>query len=163
MDSPVSGVIHITVYRTPGICSVCQISHHLTGVSMKILIVDDHAVVRAGIRSLLASVADWSVVGEASDGAEAILKAKALNPDIVLMDISMPIMNGLEATDIIRREIPHTAVVIVSQNDPSLVRGQDGRSDVTAYVPKVDISRKLIPTLQRLAADRNARSSRARY
>jgi DNA-binding NarL/FixJ family response regulator len=124
---------------------------------VKILIVDDHAFVRTGIRLLLAARADWVVVGEAKDGVEAIFKAKELNPDIVVMDISMPRMDGFEATRVIRRDLPDTWVVIVSQNDPQLGREHARKADAMAYVAKVDIPTELVPTLRRLAADRDAR------
>ncbi|MFZ0322196.1 MAG: response regulator transcription factor, partial [Candidatus Sulfotelmatobacter sp.] len=74
--------------------------------SLSILVVDDHEVVRQGIRALLASRPGWSVCGEASDGVEAVEKAKRLCPDVVVMDVSMPRMDGIEATRIIRREVP---------------------------------------------------------
>jgi DNA-binding NarL/FixJ family response regulator len=71
---------------------------------VRFLIVDDHADTRSGIRSVLSTHVNWEICGEAVDGVEAVEKAKALRPDIILMDISMPRMNGLEATEIIRRK-----------------------------------------------------------
>jgi len=84
---------------------------------LRILIADDHEVVRRGLRSLLASRMDWEVCGEAADGVEAVEKAKNLRPEVVLMNISMPRMNGLDATRIIRRELPECKVIIVSMTD----------------------------------------------
>jgi len=69
--------------------------------SLRILIVDDHEIVRRGVRTLLSSRRDWVVCGEAEDGLEAVEKAKILRPDLVLMDIYMPRMDGVEATRII--------------------------------------------------------------
>ena len=83
------------------------------------LIVDDHTLVRDGIRALLALVADVEVVGEAANGKEAIEKVKELAPDVVLMDLAMPIMGGLEATRRIRREFPGTKVLALTQYDDS--------------------------------------------
>src|SRR5882724_13161263 len=80
--------------------------------SLRILLVDDHEPVRRGVRSLLSSHADWLVCGEAVDGLDAIEKAKALRPNVVLMDISMPRMNGLDATHILRRDMPGSKIVI---------------------------------------------------
>ena len=101
-------------------------------MSGQILIVDDHEFVRRGLRSLLSTHPQWAICGEAADGLEAVEKAKALRPDVVLMDISMPRMNGLEATRIIRKEVPESKVVIVSQIDPTVVHNQTIGIDATA-------------------------------
>ena len=86
---------------------------------IRVLIVDDHTLVRAGIRSLLALVADIEVVGEASDGKEALEKVRKLAPDVVLMDLAMPVMGGLEATRRIRREFQGIKVLALTQYDDS--------------------------------------------
>jgi len=86
---------------------------------IKVLIVDDHTLVRAGIRSLLALVEGIEVVGEASDGKEALLKIRHLMPDVVLMDLAMPVMGGLEATRRLRREFPGIKVLALTQYDDS--------------------------------------------
>ena len=86
---------------------------------IKVLIVDDHTLVRAGIRSLLALVSDIEVVGEASDGKEALSKVSDLKPDVVLMDLAMPVMGGLEATRRLRRDFPGIKVLALTQYDDS--------------------------------------------
>lgn len=86
---------------------------------IKVLIVDDHTLVRAGIRSLLTLVSDIEVVGEASDGKEALTRVKQLMPDVVLMDLAMPVMGGLEATRRLRREFPRIKVLALTQYDDS--------------------------------------------
>jgi len=86
---------------------------------IKVLIVDDHTLVRQGIRSLLALTADIEIVGEAADGRQAIEKVRQLAPDVVLMDLAMPKMGGLEATRRIRKEFPATKVIAVTQYDDS--------------------------------------------
>jgi len=91
---------------------------------VRILVVDDHEAVRNAIRSLLRSNDKWTICGEASDGVEAVEKAKTLRPNLVLMDISMPKMDGMDATRIIREEVPDARVIIISQNDPKLVSRQ---------------------------------------
>jgi DNA-binding NarL/FixJ family response regulator len=84
---------------------------------IKVLIVDDHAVVREGVRALLGLQDDIQVVGEAVDGQDAIDKVGKLMPGVVLMDIAMPIMNGLEATKQIMSRYPQTRVLILTQHD----------------------------------------------
>ena len=86
---------------------------------IRVLIVDDHTLVRDGIRALLALVSDIEVVGEAANGKEALEKVQELSPDVVLMDLSMPIMSGLEATRRIRKEFPKTRVLALTQYDDS--------------------------------------------
>lgn len=86
---------------------------------IRVLIADDHTLVRDGIRALLALAADIEVVGEASNGREALEKVKELAPDVVLMDLAMPIMGGLEATRRIRKKFPGTKVLALTQYDDS--------------------------------------------
>jgi len=99
---------------------------------IRVLVVDDHAILRDGIRSLLESQEDIIVVGEASDGSEAVELVGKLLPDIVLMDISMPKTNGLEATRSIKERFPQVNVLILTQHDnreyiaPALGAGASG-------------------------------------
>src|SRR5947209_10050712 len=83
---------------------------------IKLLLVDDHPVVRRGISSCLARQERLSIVGEAGDGIEAVRKAKELSPDIILMDIDMPHMNGLAVTEVLRKELPNIKVLILSMH-----------------------------------------------
>ena len=82
--------------------------------AIRILIADDHPLFRDGLRGLLDSVPDTDVVGEAANGKEAIAQAAALQPDVVLMDIKMPDMNGIEATREIVHTSPHVGVLVVT-------------------------------------------------
>ncbi len=84
---------------------------------LRILIVDDHGIVRAGVRSLLEGQPDIEVVGEAAGGEEAIEKALQLRPELVLMDIAMPGMNGIEATRRVKKELPDVSVLVLSMHD----------------------------------------------
>jgi PAS domain S-box-containing protein len=122
---------------------------------LRVLIVDDDEAVRRGIRSLLAKDKDCVVCGEAADGLEATELARQTRPDIVLMDISMPHMGGIEATRIIRMEVPESEVIMVSQNDPALVSKQAAEVKARGYVSKATLSRDLIPAIQKIVRRRN--------
>ena len=119
-------------------------------MGLQILLVDDQPSVRNGIRSLLGSRPDWTICGEASDGLEGIEKARALRPDVVLMDVSMPRMNGLDATRILRKELPGSKIVIVSQNDPMVVGIQAREVNASAHVAKQELFGTLLPVLDKL-------------
>ncbi|HEY7465223.1 MAG TPA: response regulator transcription factor [Dehalococcoidia bacterium] len=81
---------------------------------IRILVVDDHSVVRQGLRMFLGLDPDLEIIGEAADGAEAVKMAHLLNPDVVLMDMLMPVMDGIEATRTIRQELPDTEVIALT-------------------------------------------------
>ncbi|ALV27191.1 response regulator transcription factor [Pannonibacter sp. Q-1] len=108
---------------------------------VRVLLADDHELVRAGIRARLEGVAPFEIVGEATDGRMAVQLAETLRPDIILMDISMPGLNGLEATETIRRKHPMISVLVLSIYDnPEYVRGVM-QSGARGYLLK-DISAK---------------------
>src|SRR6266849_1977495 len=86
----------------------------MPGEALRILLVDDHPLVRNGLRALLASVPDMTVVGEASNGEEAIAQAAELQPDIILMDLHMPGLNGIEATRRIVQVHPHIGILVLT-------------------------------------------------
>jgi PAS domain S-box-containing protein len=119
-------------------------------MTARVLIVDDHEPVRRGIRSLLTPRADCLVCGEAADGVEATELARKLRPDVILMDMSMPRMNGAEATRLIRQEIPEAQVIIVSQNDPVVVRHQAAQIGARGCVSKATLARDLLPAILKI-------------
>jgi PAS domain S-box-containing protein len=130
----------------------------------KILVVDDDARVRRLIASMVSRHEGWAICGEAADGQQAIQLARATDPDLVLMDVSMPGMNGLDATRILRREIPKIDVILVSQNDPRIVSVQAAEVGARAYCAKSDLARNLVPIIERTLESRvNKRIDVASY
>jgi DNA-binding NarL/FixJ family response regulator len=102
----------------------------------RILIADDHAIVRHGVRALLGAAGDLDVVGEAADGQQAIDLAVSLEPDLIIMDIAMPGLGGLEATLEIRKRVPGAKIIVLSQyGDPEYVR-RFVKAGVSGYVLK---------------------------
>jgi len=115
---------------------------------IRVLIADDHAIVRDGIRALLGRAEDIEVVGEAPGGREAIAQANALSPDVILMDIAMPDLGGLEALPEIRRDRPGSRVIIVSQyGDPEYVK-RALRSGAAGYVLKKAAGADLVAAIR---------------
>ena len=118
---------------------------------MRILVVDDHLAVRQGVRSLLEHDGSFAVCGEAVDGRDAIAKTTELKPDAVVMDVSMPNLNGLDATREIRRLLPQTKVLILTQHDiPEMMR-QARNVGAHGYVVKSAISTELIAGLRKIS------------
>lgn len=92
-------------------------------MTIRVLTVDDHTLVRDGIRAVLASAADMEIAGEAADGQQAVEQARALQPDVILLDIAMPGLGGLEAVPLLKREAPGARVLILTQYEqPEYVR-----------------------------------------
>ena len=115
---------------------------------IRVLVVDDHAIVRDGIRALLALAADMQVVGEAGGGREAVELARALLPDVIVMDIAMPDLGGLEATIEIRKERPDARIVVLSQyGDSSYVRRML-RAGASGYVLKKAAGADLVAAIR---------------
>src|ERR1700727_436678 len=114
---------------------------------MRILVVDDHALVRTGICSTLSSNPELTVCGEAVDGQDAIDKARELLPDLVVMDISMPRVNGLDATREIKRCLPGVEVLIVTQHDNPEMAREAFKAGALGYVVKSAISTTLLDAI----------------
>jgi DNA-binding NarL/FixJ family response regulator len=105
-------------------------------VTLRILIVDDEEAVRIALGRLLATRKEWQVVGEAADGAAAVGMVRELQPDIVIMDITMPRMNGLEATPEIKKALPAAEVLIFTQHDSTQMIRQAQNAGASGYLLK---------------------------
>ncbi len=114
---------------------------------IKLLVVDDHAIMRDGIRALVSLQNDIEIVGEASDGREAIEKAQELMPDVILMDIAMPSMDGLEATRRITKKNPKVKVLALTQHDNREYTISAIKAGVIGYVPKRALGSELISAI----------------
>ncbi len=117
----------------------------------RIIIADDHVLVREGIRALLALHDDVEVVGEASDGKEAIAMTDKLKPDIVLMDISMPGLGGLEATVEIKKTQPEIKILVLSQYDDKEYVSRFLKAGVSGYILKKAVGDELITAIRAVA------------
>jgi len=116
---------------------------------VRLLIADDHEVVRRGVRAVLEGQCGWTVCGEASTGREAVAKAIALQPDVVVLDVSMPELNGLEATRQIRHAVPARILILtVHESDQVVTEVLDAGAH--GYVLKADAGRKLVEAIRAL-------------
>jgi DNA-binding NarL/FixJ family response regulator len=115
--------------------------------SIRILITDDYAEWRRQVRSLLQAQPEWQVIAEASDGLEAVEKAQAVKPDIILLDIGLPKLNGIEAARRIQQLSPSSKIIFLSQNnDLDIVRAALS-TGARGYVRKTDVKRELLPAM----------------
>jgi two-component system NarL family response regulator len=115
---------------------------------IRILIADDHRVVREGLVAILKSRSDMDVVGEAINGFEVIEKTKALKPDVILMDISMPQMNGVEATRAVRKISPEIGIVVLTMHDDDATIFELVRTGVHGYLLKDADSSEIVKAIQ---------------
>ncbi|HLI34072.1 MAG TPA: response regulator transcription factor [Terriglobia bacterium] len=126
---------------------------------LRILIADDHSLVRRGVRALLETHPGWHVCGEAVTGKEAVEQAKRLKPDTIVMDISMPEMNGLEATRYIRGALPECEVVVLSMHESEEMAREVMKAGARAFVLKSDLDRNLLAAIESLTQHKTYLSS----
>lgn len=121
-------------------------------ITTRVMLVDDHDVVRTGLRELLRTEADLDVIGEASNGFEAIEALRDIRPDVVLMDLSMPVMNGLEATRIISKKYPDCLVLALTAHEDKEYFFEMLAAGAKGYITKQAASEELISAIRSVAA-----------
>lgn len=127
---------------------------------VRILVADDHHVVRAGLRTLLESKTGWQVCAEAANGREAVEKAGQLKPDVAVLDIGMPLLNGVEATRQIRKLSPQTEVLILTMHESELLVQEVLEAGAHGYILKDDADRNLLTAVDALRRHEPYMSSR---
>ncbi len=120
--------------------------------NLRILIADDHDLLRRGLKALIETHPGWEICGEADSGREAVTKVEELRPDIAILDISMPELNGLEATRRIRKISPHTEVLILSVHQSDQLIREILDAGAKGYIVKSDSDRDLVIALEALAS-----------
>ena len=118
--------------------------------SLRIIIVDDHDVVRRGVRSLLESQPGWEIVGEATTGREAVELAKRLQPDVIVMDLTLPELNGLDATRQILKDSPRSEVLVLTMHHSEELARDVLQAGARGYVLKSDADQNLIAAVDNL-------------
>jgi two-component system nitrate/nitrite response regulator NarL len=119
---------------------------------IRVLLVDDHSLFRSGIRSLLQRHTEFAVVGEAPDGVEGIKRAKQLQPDVVLLDLHMPGMSGVETLQLMRQDCPHTAIIMLTVSEESEDLALAMRAGARGYLIKNIETDYLLRAIRRAAA-----------
>jgi len=119
----------------------------------KVIVVDDHAVIRRGVQGILNAFPEWELCGEAENGQEGVKLAETLKPEIVIMDVSMPGLNGLEATRIIHNILPDTKILLLTLHSSTELVRSAFRAGARGYVLKSDAEHELVRALNVIAGD----------
>jgi DNA-binding NarL/FixJ family response regulator len=120
-------------------------------MSMRVLIADDHGIVRGGLKLLLERQPDIEVVGEAADGAEAVERTLALRPDLAILDVSMPMLTGIQATHEIKRHAPEVDVLVLSMHDDERYVFEALKAGASGYVLKREADQDLVDAIRSIA------------
>ena len=126
--------------------------------SVRILIADDFAEWRARIRSQLQARPEWQAVGEACNGMEAVQRTMELRPDIVILDIGMPRLNGVEASKLIRQQFPNSKIIFVTQENDAEIRAAALATGAVGYLLKADAQSQLLPAVEAALNGHDARA-----
>jgi DNA-binding NarL/FixJ family response regulator len=119
----------------------------------KVIVVDDHAVIRRGVQAILNAFPEWELCGEAENGQEGVKLAETLKPEIVIMDVSMPGLNGLEAARIIHNILPDTKILLLTLHSSTELVRSAFRAGARGYVLKSDAEQELVRALNVIAGD----------
>ncbi|HWW17857.1 MAG TPA: response regulator transcription factor [Candidatus Saccharimonadales bacterium] len=119
----------------------------------RVIVVDDHAVIRRGVQGILGAFPEWELCGEAENGQEGVKLAETVRPEIVIMDVSMPGLNGLEATRIIHNILPDTKILLLTLHSSTELVRSAFRAGARGYVLKSDAEHELVRALTVLAGD----------
>jgi DNA-binding NarL/FixJ family response regulator len=122
---------------------------------IRVMLVDDHDVVRSGFKSLLETFPEIEIVAEAADGQQALDRAAETNPDVILMDISMPVMDGMEATRLIRQQLPHCKVVALTVHEDKQFLVEILSAGANGYITKRAPAEEVITAIRSVAAAEN--------
>jgi len=118
------------------------------GRKVRVLVADDHPIIRRAVRSVLQAQPHFEVCGEATDGAQAIQEAKKLTPDVIVLNVTMPVLNGFEAAREIKTILPKSAIVILSQNADRRFVEEAKKIGVQAYVAKSKAGEALVKAVE---------------
>jgi DNA-binding NarL/FixJ family response regulator len=118
---------------------------------LRLLLADDHTVVRQGLRKVLEARSDWEVVAEAGDGREAVRQAEALKPDVAILDVAMPLLNGIEATRQMAKRVPATRILVLSMHADEAYLTQILQAGATGYLLKDSADVDLIQAVAAVA------------
>ena len=146
--------------RPPAPSGTGDLAQKQSGYPIRVLIVDDHEIVRRGLRALLADAKTFEICAEAASGVEAIEKARQLEPDVVVIDVSMPGLNGLEATRLIVKEVAGAQVLVLSMHESEQLIEELLRAGARGYILKTDVSRDLPVAIESLHKKRPFFSSK---
>lgn len=128
--------------------------------ALRLLVADDHAVVRAGMKALLEDEAGWEVVAVADNGREAVERAQELSPDVAILDVTMPELNGLEAARQIRKTCPKTEVLILTVHETEQVAQEVLNTGAKGYILKSDAGKELVAAVQNVSNHLNYLTTR---
>jgi two-component system, NarL family, nitrate/nitrite response regulator NarL len=118
----------------------------------RVLIVDDNAVVRSFLRKIFEAEADFEISGEAENGREAVEKAEKLKPDLIILDLTMPVMTGLDAAPLLKQLLPDTLIILFTQHEGSEVERRAQAAGIDAVVSKSQVASELVLKAQALLA-----------